>query len=154
MGHEEPYAVQFSVFLANRVGQLNEFLEIFAEESEKSGRKTEVLGLSIVDSTDWAVIRFVFSDPNHAREILKKHDLPFTESDVLLVELPEIDALSEVCKILLMAEIQVHFAYALTVQRDNLPVMVFHVDELVTATRILTKHGFKLLGYEDLADQM
>ncbi len=30
--------------------------------------------------------------------------------------------------------------------------MVFHVDDHILATHLLTRHGVTLLGYEDLAD--
>jgi len=143
-GHEEPFAIQFSVFLANRVGQLHELLEKFAEN------RLEVLGVSVVDSTDWAVIRIVFADANKARETLKSAELPFTESSVLLIVLPAQDSLSEACSHLLRAEINVHFAYPLTIRTDDSPIMVFHVDDIVTAAHVLSRHGFKLLGYEDL----
>lgn len=144
--HEEPFAVQFSIFLANRVGQLHELLTRFAEKD------VDVLGVSVVDSTDWAVIRIVFSDPNKAREILRSSSLPFTESNVLLVALAANDSLSAACGHLLGAEINVHFAYPLMIRTDNSPVMVFHVDDLVTARQVLARHGFKLLGHEDLTD--
>jgi hypothetical protein len=145
-GHEEPFAVQFSIFLANRVGQLKEMLDVFIS------RSVQVLGMSIVDSTNWAVIRIICSDPDKARELLKAHPLPFTESEVLLIEVESDHALSDVASCLLRAEISVHFAYPLTIRRDDVPVMVFHVDDTVLACRTLTNHGFVLLGHEDLAD--
>ena len=64
-GHEEPYAVQFSVFLANRVGQLKDLMNVFPE------RNVEVLGVSIIDSSDWAVVRIVSSDANAALALLQ-----------------------------------------------------------------------------------
>lgn len=144
--HGEPFAIQFSVFLANRVGQLHELLTKLAEN------RIDVLGMSVVDSTDWAVIRIVLSDPNKARETLKSAGLPFTESAVLLVTFYTGESLSEACGHLLRAEINVHFAYPLTIRTDDSPVMVFHVDDLVTARSVLMRHGFKLLGHEDLAE--
>ena len=63
-GHQEPLAVQFSVFLTNRVGSLKDLLDLFAAQD------ISVLGLSVVDSADWAVIRIVVGDPNKAREAL------------------------------------------------------------------------------------
>ena len=144
--HEEPFAVQFSIFLANRVGQLKELLDVLAE------RRVQVLGMSVVDSTDWAVIRAVLSDPDKARELLKSRSLPFTESPVLLVHLTDANALSEVCAILLRAEVNVHFAYPLLIRREEGAVMVLHVDDKVIATHALTNHGFVLLGEEDITD--
>lgn len=145
-GHEEPFAVQFSVFLANRVGQLRDLMQAFLEKD------VDVYGLSIVDSTDWAVVRIVASDANVTRGLLQKHALPFTESEVILVELIERDSLTKICSYLLSAELNVHFAYPLTLRSHEHPVMVFHIDDEVTATQVLTRHGFVLLGSEDLAD--
>ena len=146
-GYEEPFAVQFSVFLANRVGQLREMVDTFVSED------LQILGMSIVDSTDWAVIRIVLSDPDKAKELLKKHALPFTENEVLLIEIPADDDLSQLASCLLQAEINVHFAYPLSVRAHFHPVMVFHVDDEVMARRTLATHGFVLLGNEDLTDQ-
>jgi hypothetical protein len=124
--HEEPYAWQFSVFLPNRVGQLNELLRAMAEN------QLELLGISVFDSTDWAVARIVFSEPDKAREILARCKLAFTE-----------------CQVLLAAELNVHFAYPLLANHEGQPVMVVNVDDHELAIQALTQHKFKLLGHED-----
>ena len=146
--HQEPFAVQFSIFLSNRVGQFKVLLDLLSEA------KVQLLGVSIVDAIDWGVVRAVFSDPNRARATLKDRSLPFTESEVLLVELAADETLSEVCGHFLQAEINVHFAYPLTIHPDGQPVMVFHVEDHTLASQMLTKHGFRLLGNEDLADPL
>ncbi len=143
-GHSEPFALQFSVFLANRVGQLHELLEALSE------KKLTVLGISVVDSTDWAVVRLILDDPNVGRAALQQRSLPFTESEVLLVELADPHSLSEVCAHLLRAEINVHFAYPLALCARGTPIMVFHVDDNVLAIEMLRRHDFTLLGHEDL----
>lgn len=145
-GHEEPFAVQFSIFLANRVGQLRELLSIFTRN------EVHVVGLSIVDATDWAVVRVVFTEPDKARHILQTNSLPFTESEVLLVEVADGDALGAVCAYLLGAELSVHFAFPLTIRSHDHPVMAFHVDDWVLATQVLIRHNYVLLGSEDLSD--
>ncbi len=145
-GSEEPYAIQLSVFLANRVGQLRDLLDLFIQNSVK------VAGLSIVDSTDWAVIRLVCIEAEKAKELLHTAGLPFTESDVLLIEVESDEDMSRLTSCLLRAEIDVHFAYPLTIRCDQSPVMVFHVDDETTACRTLINHGFTLLGHEDLSE--
>jgi hypothetical protein len=143
--YEEPFARQFSIFLANRVGQLKDLLDASAEEGLR------LLGVSIVDSTDWAVLRIVFSDADRARGMLLRRAVPFTESQVLLIVLSGEGALRRISGHLVQAEINVHFAYPLTLLRDGNPVMVFHVDDPVLAGQLLMRHGFILLGQEDLA---
>jgi len=145
-GHEEPFAVQFSIFLANRVGQLRELLEVFG------AKDLRMLGISIFDSTDWAVIRVVFLDPNKARAVLEDRGVPFTESDILLIELTDDDTLAEVCDHLMRMELNIHVAFPLTLRNHGQAVMALHVDDRVLATHVLTRHDFILLGHEDLAD--
>ena len=145
-GFEQPVHCQFSIFLANRLGQLKELLDVFLD------REIRVLGFSVVDSTDWAVVRVVVSDPDKAREVLKRERLPFTESEVLLVELAGENDVSLVCGLLLQAEVAIHFAYPLTVRRDDHPLMAFHVDDHLLAAKILVHHGLGLIGYDDLDD--
>ena len=145
-GFREPSAMQFSVFLANRVGQLKDLLDLFHQ------RQIRILGMSIVDATDWAVIRIVCGDPPRAGEILRERNVPFTSSQVLLVELAEPDSMAAICGHLLRAEINIQFAYPLSIRRHDCPVMVLHVDDMLLACRILRHHGLTMLGDADLAD--
>jgi hypothetical protein len=145
-GYNEPAGFQFSVFLPNRVGQLREIVDVLTEAELK------ILGLSVVDATDWSVLRMVLSEPDRGRAVLQKKGFAFTESRVLLVVLEEETSLSELSSVLLRAEINVHFAFPLTIRHDDRPVMALHVEDIVVATSALTRHEFCLLGDEDLAD--
>lgn len=143
--YKTPTAVQFSIFLANRVGQLMEMLDFMVSEG------VTIVGLSIVDSTDWAVIRLVFQSSEKGKAALRKHNTPYTESEVLLVRLSGQDSMAAICGHLLRAEINVHFAYPLIVQHQDLPVLVLHVDDLVASREVLLRHNITLLGEEDLS---
>ncbi len=144
--HEEPFSIQFSIFLANRVGQLRDLLTLLREND------ISLLGCSIVDSCDWSVLRVVTDDPNKAREKLAQRGIPYTESMVLLAVLESEDTLSQITELLMRAEINLVFAYPLTIQRQGHSVMAVHVDDDVLASHLLTRHGLTLLGREDLAD--
>jgi hypothetical protein len=140
----EAWAVEFSIFLENRVGRLKEMLDMLSAAS------LDLLGMSIVDATDWGVVRAVFSQPDRARQVLRERSLPFTESDVLLAELTGSNSLAVICTHLLAAEINIHYAFPLTVRRSDNPVMVLHVDNNELARQTLARHGVILLGGEDL----
>ena len=83
--------------------------------------------------------------------MLHRHGTPFTESNVLLTQLDGGNSLSEICGLLLRAEISIHFAYPLTVRSNDRAVMVLHVDDNVLAADVLTRHKIVLLGHEDLS---
>src|SRR5215467_12365395 len=82
-GRDWPSVRQFNVFLENKVGVLLSLVRRF----ETTGIR--IVSLMVVDSADCAIIRIVLSDPERALEVLKQADLPFTESDLLVVQLPE-----------------------------------------------------------------
>jgi hypothetical protein len=146
-GSEEPFARQFSIFMPNRVGQLRDICDDLAENDIR------MIGVSVVDATDWAVIRLIVDDTNKCRELLKRRGQSFTETEVLLVELNDDDTLRQLCSYLLTAEINVHFAYPLTIRRHLNPIMAVHVDDYILATQVLARHGLTLIGNEDLGEQ-
>ena len=142
--HETPFIRQFSLFLPNRVGQLNELLKTLAEE------EIELAGISVVDSTEWAVVRMIFTDVGKARAVLKRHGFAFTECEVLAVVLEQPQTFQLLCKALLAAELNVAYAYSLLIQREKRSVLAVHVDDHIMATQVLMRHGFTLLDHEDV----
>ncbi len=63
-GRNWPSVTQFSVFLENRVGQLQEVVRAF------QGSKVKISALSISDSADCCIVRLILSHPEQGREIL------------------------------------------------------------------------------------
>ena len=142
--HETPFIRQFSIFLPNRVGQLSDLLKTLAEA------QVDLAGLSVFDSSEWSVVRVIFTAPDKAREILRRHEIAFTECDALAVVLRVPETFHEVCETLVSAEMNIQFAYSLWIQREEGPVVVFHVDDYHLAVHLLIKHDFILLDHEDL----
>ena len=89
-GRDYPSIRQFTVFLENRVGQLLEVVRRF------EGSNVRIVALSISDSTECAVVRFLLSDPEQGREVLERAGLAIVESDLIGVELP--DSPSRCCR--------------------------------------------------------
>src|ERR1700741_2198597 len=82
-GRDWPSVRQFNVFIANRVGGL---LDVVRRLEATDNR---ISSLTLVDSADCPIIRIVLSDPERALEIFEQAGLPVTESDLLVVQLPE-----------------------------------------------------------------
>src|SRR4029077_1447259 len=78
-----PSVRQFNVFLENRLGALLDVVRRFETTDIR------IVSLTVVDSADCAIVRMVLSDPERALEIFNLAKLPITESDLLVVELPE-----------------------------------------------------------------
>src|SRR5437588_12397975 len=82
-GRDYPSVRQFNVFLENRLGALLNVVRRFETTDLR------IVSLMVVDSADCAIIRIVLSDPERALEIFQQAKLPVTESDLLVVQLPE-----------------------------------------------------------------
>jgi len=144
-GRDWPSVRQFNVFLANRLGAMLNLVRRFETTDNR------ILALTVVDSTDCAIIRMVPSDPERAYEIFEQANLPFTESDLLVVTLPEgAQPLLQICKALLGAEISIHYAYPLIVAHLGRGALALHVEDIDTAAAHLQQHGFSLLSEKDL----
>ena len=145
--YEPPRAVQFSVFLDNRVGRLLGLLEIFDSRSAIS-----LAGMSVLDSTGHAVVRVLTSRAELARRLLSSCEYPFAETDVICVELTDEQTMSEMLEALLEAELNLHYAYPLLVRPRQRPVVAVSCDDIVLAGQILRKRMFTLLAENDLGE--
>ena len=136
---------QFTVFLENRVGRLQGLLRVFEESAGN------ICGLSIEESADSALIRIICSEPDLGREALRNGGFSFSESEVLVVELPKRtkQPLMAICAALLAAEINIHYAYPL-LQRPHGPAMALYVEDPTLAAQLLIRKGFTLIGESDL----
>ncbi|MEX2213423.1 MAG: hypothetical protein WD768_04805 [Phycisphaeraceae bacterium] len=145
-GYEPPRNVQFSVFLDNRVGKLLELVEIF------HGQALKLAGFSILDSAEYAVIRILTSRSDLARRLLERHQFPFSEADVLVVEIDDDHSLDLACKALLAAELSIRYAYPLLVRPRGRPTVALQTDDLHLGCALLRKRLFTLLAENDLGD--
>ena len=65
-----------------------------------------VLALMVLDTTDSAIIRLVVDDPDRARELLVEESFPFTESNLVVVEVNSTE-LGKLMAALLEAELNI-----------------------------------------------
>jgi hypothetical protein len=144
-GRDWPSVRQYNVFVENRVGNLLSVVRHFETTDIR------IVSLTVVDSADCAIIRMVLSDPERAREIFERARLPTTESDLLVVQLPDCDQpLLTICKALLGAEISIHYAYPLLIGPRGHSALALHVEDHETAAQTLDRLGFTLFTENDL----
>jgi hypothetical protein len=147
-GRDWPSVRQFNVFLENRLGALMDLVRRFESTDIR------IVSLTVVDSADCAIIRMVLSDPERAREIFELANLPITESDLLVVQLPEArQPLAQICKALLSAEIDIHYAYPILVGPHGSRALAMHVEDHELAVNTLTRHGFTIYTETDLSEE-
>ena len=146
-GRDYPSIRQFTVFLENRVGQLLEVVRRF------EGSNVRIVALTITDSTECAVVRFLLSDPEQGREVLERAGLAIVESDLIAVELPEgPQPLLQVCTALLQAEVNISQVYPVLSRPRDRPVVALMVDNLEIAVETLSSKGFTAINEDDLKE--
>jgi len=144
-GRDWPSVRQFNVFVANRIGGLANVVRRFETTDIR------IVALSVVHAADCAIIRLVLSDPERALEIFEQAKLPVTETDLLVVQLPEDDQpLLDICKALLAAEVGINYAYPLLIGPSGRAALAIHVEDHETGARTLVERGFVLFTEGDL----
>src|SRR6266550_9163751 len=98
--------IQFSVFTPNRLGRLHDLIRLLGAQS------VHVLALMVLDTTDSAIIRLVVDNPDGARELLVRESFPFTESNLVVVEVNPTE-LNRMMAALLEAELNINYLYSL-----------------------------------------
>ncbi|MCC5828398.1 MAG: hypothetical protein JJU36_03025 [Phycisphaeraceae bacterium] len=145
-GFEAPTLTQLSCFLANRVGKLLELVGVF------EGQYLEVAALTVLEASDHAVVRLITSRAELARRLLRRNNIPFSEAEVLAVEIPSGKSFSDICKALLSAEVSIEYSYPLLSRPRGRPVMVVHTDDQILAGQLLRRKLFTLVCENDLGE--
>ncbi len=136
---------QFSVFTANRLGRLHDLVNMLHSHS------VHVLGMTVLDTSDSAIIRIVVDDPEKARKLLVQNDFPFTESDLIVVEVDVATRLNELMSALLEAEINVNYLYSFIPHPEGRALLALSMEDNEMAEKVLQKHLFKVLKQTDIS---
>jgi len=136
---------QFSIFLANKAGRLLELIRIL------QSRHVHVVALTILDTTDSAIVRMVVDDPDTARAIFHEQAVAHTESPVVVVELDAGTELPKILSSLLEAEINILTTYGFLVRPEGKTALCLNLDDNELGAQVLSRGGFRLLGQNDIS---
>lgn len=136
---------QFSVFAENRVGRLHDLTALL------KANNVHIIALTVLDTTDSAIVRLIVDDPEKARELMINNDFPFGESDVLAVEINDESDLKQVLTALLVAEINIHYVYSFLKRPGDRTALALNVEDTDVAAQSLGLHGFKVLTQRDIS---
>jgi hypothetical protein len=146
--HDHPSVTQLSVFIDDRVGQLLRLTQLF------DGTDIRILGLSVVNSVDCAIVRMIVDDPEDAAVVLTDHRFPYKETEVIVVCLPHGKrALVRLWSAVLTAEINVHYTYALLGLPHGSPTIAVQVENVAMAAEALMARNLVVLDQGDLREE-
>ncbi len=136
---------QFSVFTANRLGRLHDLIALL------SSREVHVLALTVLDTTDSAIIRLVVDDPDAARELLVEQGFAFTESDLVVVEVDSATELGRLMAASLEAELNINYLYSFITHPQGKSMLALSIEDNEVAEQVLKRHQFRVLKQSDIS---
>lgn len=144
-GSDYPLCRQISVFLENRLGQLLRLTRLFEDVD------VHILALSVEASVDCSIVRLIVDDPDLAREQLSDAGFALSETELLVIELPEGKrGIMIVCAALIAGEININYTYPLLGAPEQPARIAMQVDNPSAATTLLTERKFRILDQRDL----
>ncbi len=127
-------AKQITIFLENKPGRLANVLSQLAQE------KVNITALSVMDRHEHGVLRLVTDDARKTARVIQTLNTPFTETDVLLVELRnQPGALAHVCEVLAAEHVSIEYAYCSSGGRNGKVFGIFKVANADKASRLLSE---------------
>lgn len=136
---------QFSIFTENRMGRLHDLMVLF------NSNNVYVLAVTALDTTDSTILRLVVDDPDRTRNLLRRERFPFTESDLLVVEIRTQEDFRAALAALLEAEINLHYLYPFILRPNGKSAVAFSAEDLEIAVQALVRHQLNVLTQNDLS---
>ena len=136
---------QFSVFTENRVGRLFDLTSLLSQHN------VHIMAVTVLDTTESAIMRLIVDDPDRTRELLVNNDFSYTEGDILAVEISGESSLKQVLAALLEAEINIQYVYAFIKRPEGRAAFALHVEDAEIGAQALGHRGFKVLTQRDIS---
>lgn len=128
-------AKQVTAFLENKPGRLSNICSALARE------KVNITALTVMDSKEHSVLRFVTDDMIRTKSVLTSLGTPYQETDVLLVQMDNRPgALAKVCEKLAEDHVNIDYAYCSAGTRNGRTIGIFKVSNLIKASHTLTNN--------------
>lgn len=137
--------IQFSIHADNKVGRLNEIVGLFAVH------EVHIMALSVLDTTDSSIIRFIVDYPEEAQKLLIEHQFSFVQSELVAVELDSEADIKTVTSALVQAEINIHYLYSFVTRPRERTALAIRSEDNELAADTLLRNQLKIIGQNDIA---
>ena len=140
---------QVSVFLENKSGRLADVARVLADSGINIG------ALSIADTSDFGILRFICSDPDRAARVLRQAGFSVGETEVLAVTVPHRPGgLAELVEAIRPLGANIEYLYAFMTKLEGSAMVVLRIEggrdaEVADALRLA---GYHLASAEEAYD--
>ena len=137
---------QISVFVENKQGKLVETIKTMADNG------INIRAMSIADTKDFGILRMITSDNAKTKEVLSDNTVVNT-TDVIAVKMADTPgALYKLMDILSSAGVNIEYLYAFTASDALGAYVVFRVDDVPHAQKLMDDNGMQSLNDEDIVN--
>ena len=134
---------QLSVFMENRPCRLSKLTHTLGKEG------IDFVTLSIADTKDFGIVRFIARENERAYEVLKREGFTVGITELIGVEVDDKpNALAEVVALIEEADMNIEYLYSFVLTERNTAKILMRVDDKDTARAVslLTEKGIRLLS--------
>ena len=136
--------IQFSVFSTNKIGKLNQLLQVL------TSNEVYIAAITTVDTSEAGLFRIIVNYPEKTRTILEDCGFPFAEHRVFAVELNSECDIASVSAAMTEAELNILYLYPFLMRPNGKCGLVLSVDDNELASQVLFAHGFRVLSQQDI----
>jgi hypothetical protein len=136
---------QISVFVENKKGRLARITDVLGSAG------IDLIALSIADTTNFGIMRCIVSDPDKTIQLLRSNGFTASTTEVIVAEVPDRPGgLASVLTALDSAGLSVEYLYSFVRTHGQNAMILFRVEEVESAVKVLTEKGVKLLSETDV----
>ena len=137
---------KLSAFLENTPGTLCSAVEVITEAG------VNIRALSVAETKSFGILRIIVSDIEKTKEALGQYTI-IKETPVVVVKMnDQAGSLKMILDVLKKADVNIEYVYAFTAAIHGSAYVVFRVDDVEGAEKILGQNGIKTLSDDDMAD--
>ncbi len=131
---------QLSVFMENRPGRLFSLTQTLGKQG------IDLVTLSIADTQDYGIVRFIARDNDKAFQVLKDAGFMVSQTELIGIEVADSpNALADVISLLEAENINIEYLYSFFSNQNRAKILL-RVKDTDKAVNILTVNGIKLLS--------
>ena len=127
-----PIEKQLSVFMENKPGRLSGICSLLAEAD------INIFAMSVHDTVDHAIVRFIVDNPTKALIILEEEGVYIITQEVVVVEIEnKSGVISDIAKKLFRADINIEYAYCTATKSQEFGCLVLKTEDPERTLEIL-----------------
>jgi hypothetical protein len=137
---------QLSLFLENRPGQLRAPLEALG------GANIDLLTMTLADTTQFGILRFIVADPERAKQVLEAEGMVVNVTDVVPIQVDnQPGGLAAVLASIEKAGLGVEYMYDFAARATpDKAAIIFRFEDPDLALAALKKAGVRVLSSEEV----